>query len=281
MENIKSPYERQRKHRLLLQAAVAALVTILYIAPILWMIVTAFKVPNQAFTQTPTWFFIPTLENFRAVLAGGSFTSNLMNSLIVSSFSTLGALALGSGIAYPLARFRVPGKRQIASWILSLRIIPPIVVIVPLFIMLSGVGLQGTLWSLILLYTYMNLPLSVWLLRGFFADMPVAIEEAARVDGASGLRIFFQITVPITIPGIVATGLLAFIFSWNEFLFANILTGAFNGTAPVGLTEYVTPVGIKWTEIMAAGTLVVIPVWIAALATQRYLVRGLSMGAVK
>lgn len=259
----------------------AAGITFLYLCPILWMIATAFKVPNQAFTETPTWFFTPTLENFQAVLSGGSFGAYLGNSLIVAILSTLCALALGSGIAYPLARYAVPGKRQLASWILSLRIIPPIVVIVPLFVMLSGAGLKGTIWSLVLLYTYMNLPLSVWLLRGFFADMPVEVEEAARVDGASGLRIFFQITVPLTMPGIVATGLLAFIFAWNEFLFANVLTGAYNKTAPVGLTEYVTPVSVKWTEIMAAGTLVVIPVWVAAVAAQRYLVRGLSMGAVK
>lgn len=270
-----------QRRRKLLHTVAASTVTFLFLFPILWMIATAFKVPNQAFTETPTWFFTPTLENFREVLAGGSFGAYLGNSLIVASLSTLCALALGSGIAYPLARYPVPGKRQLVSWILSLRIIPPIVVIVPLFVMLSGIGLKGTIWSLVLLYTYMNLPLSVWLLRGFFADMPVEIEEAARVDGAGALRIFLQITVPLTIPGIVATGLLAFIFSWNEFLFANVLTGAYNKTAPVGLTEYVTPVSVKWTQIMAAGTLVVVPVWVAALATQRYLVRGLSMGAVK
>ena len=272
--------EADRRRRLL-KTGVVSVITLLYLFPILWMIATAFKVPNQAFAEAPTWFFTPTLDNFRQVLAGGSFGAYLGNSLIVASTSTLLALILGSGIAYPLARYSVPGKRQLASWILSLRIIPPIVVIVPLFVLLSGVGLKGTIWSLVLLYTYMNLPLSVWLLRGFFADMPVEIEEAARVDGASGLRIFLQITMPLTAPGLVATGLLAFIFAWNEFLFANVLTGAYNKTAPVGLTEYVTPVSVKWTEIMAAGTLVVIPVWIAALVTQRYLVRGLSMGAVK
>ncbi|MGH3088082.1 MAG: carbohydrate ABC transporter permease [Rubrobacteraceae bacterium] len=274
------PQQRVRRGRTLVPT-VAILITLLYVVPLLWMVLTAFKTPNQAFTQTPTWIFIPTLQNFGKVLAGGVFSGYLLNSLFVASVSTLGALALGSGIAYPLARVRVPGKRQLAMWILSLRIIPPIVVVVPLFLMLSGVGLQGTMWSLVLLYTYMNLPLTVWLLRGFFAEMPVEIEEAARVDGASGLRVFVQITIPLTMPGIVATGLLAFIFAWNEFLFANILSGAFNQTAPIGLTEYVTPVGVRWTEIMAAGAIVVIPVWVAALSVQRYLVRGLSMGAVK
>ena len=272
---------RRGQNGVLLQAIVAGLVTLIYLGPILWMVTTAFKVPNQAFTRTPTLIFQPTLDNFREVLAGGSFTGYLFNSIIVASLSTILALILGSGVAYPLARFRVPGGRQLASWVLSLRILPPIVIVVPLFILFTGVGARGTLWALILLYTFMNLPLTVWLLRGFYADMPVEVEEAARVDGASALRTFVQITVPLTAPGIAATALLAFIFAWNEFLFANILTGAANKTSPVGLTEYVTPVSVKWTEIMAAGTLVVMPVWVAALAAQRYLVRGLSMGAVK
>ena len=127
----------------------------------------------------------------------------------------------------------------------------------------------------------MNLPLTVWLLRGFFADMPREIEEASFVDGASRLRTFVGVTLPLTAPGLIATGLLCFIFAWNEFLFANILTGADTHTAPVGLTEYVTPVSVEWNKIMAAGTLVVLPVWIGALSVQRFLVRGLTLGAVK
>lgn len=277
----KSSKQLKDQRRTLVQATLAILITLLYIAPLMWMVTTAFKTRNQAFTEVPTWVFTPTLQNFAEVLIGGTFSSYLFNSIFVASVSTLGALALGSGIAYPLARIQIPGKRQLAFWILSLRMIPPIVVVVPLFLMLSGVGLQGTVWSLILLYIFMNMPLTVWLLMGFFRDMPTEVEEAARVDGASSLRVFVQITVPLTMPGIVATGLLAFIFAWNEFLFANVLSGAFNQTAPVGLTEYITPVGVGWTEIMAAGTLIAIPVWIIALSVQRYLVRGLSMGAVK
>ena len=119
---------------------------------------------------------------------------------------------------------------------------------------------------MIILYTYMNLPLTVWLLRGFFADIPVEIEEAAYVDGASRLRTFFGVTLPLALPGVISTALLAFIFAWNEFLFANVLTGASTRTAPVSLTEYVNPVSVEWNNIMAAGTLVVLPVWIFALS---------------
>ncbi|MDQ1698125.1 MAG: multiple sugar transport system permease protein [Frankiaceae bacterium] len=273
---------RQRQRRLtVVRGVVAGVMTLLFMGPILWMISTAFKVGNQAFSATPTIFFAPTFDNFRSVFVKSQFGSALATSIFTATSSTILALLLGAGIAYPLARRRVRGQQHLAFWILSLRIVPPIVVIIPLFLMLRNVGLTGSVWSLVVIYTYMNLPLTVWLLRGFFADLPVEIEEASFVDGASRLRSFFGITLPLALPGVVATALLAFIFAWNEFLFANILTGANTRTAPVGLTEYVTPVSVEWTNIMAAGTLVVLPVWIGALAAQRYLVRGLTLGAVK
>lgn len=277
------PRRRRRQARRLvwLQIVAALFVTLLFLGPIVWMISTGFKATVEAFTGTPTWFFSPTLDNFRKVISGGNFLRPLWQSVLAASVSTIGALVLGTGIAYPLARHRVRGKQHLAFWILSLRIIPPIVTVVPVFLMMRSLGLAGSIWSLAILYTYINLPLTVWLLRGFYADVPIEIEEAAHVDGASRLRVFFEHTLRLAAPGIVATALLAFIFAWNEYLFANILTNASNQTLPVSLNAYVTPVSILWTQIMAAGTLVVIPVWIAALVAQRYLVRGLTMGAVK
>jgi ABC-type glycerol-3-phosphate transport system permease component len=273
---------RQRQRRLTAARALAAAVlTLLFLGPILWMVSTAFKVGNDAFSATPKIFVSPTFDNFRSVFSKSQFGSALATSIFTATSSTILALLLGAGIAYPLARRRVRGQQHLAFWILSLRIVPPIVVIIPLFLLLRDVGLTGSVWSLVVIYTYMNLPLTVWLLRGFFADLPAEIEEASFVDGASRLRSFFGITLPLALPGVVATALLAFIFAWNEFLFANILTGANTRTAPVGLTEYVTPVSVEWTNIMAAGTLVVLPVWLGALAAQRYLVRGLTLGAVK
>jgi ABC-type glycerol-3-phosphate transport system permease component len=263
------------------QAAAALLATLLFIAPILWMISTALKTGNQAFSATPQIFVRPTFENFEHVFAGSSFGAALLTSTFTATVSTLAALILGAGIAYPLARRPGATQQQVAFWVLSLRILPPIVVIIPLFLLFRSIGLTGSLWSLIILYTYMNLPLTVWLLRGFFADIPVEIEEAAYVDGASRFRTFFGVTLPLALPGVISTALLAFIFAWNEFLFANVLTGASTRTAPVSLTEYVNPVSVEWNNIMAAGTLVVLPVWIFALSVQRYLVRGMTMGAVK
>lgn len=259
----------------------ALLVTLVFFAPIYWMVLTAFKTGNEAFSSVPTLFAWPSLDNFQLVFTQNNFGLALGTSLFVASLSTVLCLIIGAGVAYPLARVAIRGQKHLAFWILSLRIIPPIAVIIPLFLLLRTVGLTGSIWSLVIVYTFMNLPLTIWLLRGFFSDLPQEIEEASFVDGAGRFRTFIDITLPLTVPGLIATGLLCFIFAWNEFLFANILTGAATRTAPVGLTEYVTPVSVEWSKIMAAGTLVVLPVWIGALAVQRYLVRGLTLGAVK
>lgn len=259
----------------------ALIVTLVFFAPIYWMALTAFKTGNEAFSAIPTLFARPNLDNFQLVFTQNNFGLALGTSLFVASLSTLFCLIIGASVAYPLARVRIRGQKHLAFWILSLRVIPPIAAIIPLFLLLRTVGLTGSIWSLVIVYTFMNLPLTIWLLRGFFSDLPQEIEEASFVDGAGRFRTFVDITMPLTIPGIIATGLLCFIFAWNEFLFANILTGAATRTAPVGLTEYVTPVSVEWNKIMAAGTLVVLPVWIGALAVQRYLVRGLTLGAVK
>ncbi|BAU33393.1 carbohydrate ABC transporter permease [Microcella alkaliphila] len=261
--------------------AIAISATMVFIAPILWMVTTAFKTGNQAFSADVQWFFIPTLDNFARVLTGSNFSFALVNSLQVSIFSSFIAIVLASGIAYPLARFDIRGKAGIAGTILSFRIIPPIVTIIPLFLVMRTIGLNGTLASIIILHVFMNLPLAVWLLRGFFEDVPKEIEEAAHIDGLGHVQTFVRIVVPLAMPGIAATALLCFVFSWNEFLFASILSSAGSQTVTVALTQYVTPVGTQWTQIMAAGTLVAIPVWIAALSAQKYLVRGLTFGAVK
>ena len=260
---------------------IAAIATAVFIAPVLWMVATAFKTSNQAFSQDPVFFFTPTLTNFSDVVGGSKFGYALINSIQVSGISAFLAVLLGSGIAYPMARFSFKGKHQLSSWILSLRIVPPIVTIIPLFLMMRTVGLTGTLLSIIMLHTFMNLPLAVWLLRGFYAEVPKEIEEAAAIDGLGRLSTFLRIALPLAMPGVASTALLSFVFSWNEFLFANILSGANTRTATVALTEFVTPVGTEWTRIMAAGTIVALPVWIAALAAQKYLVRGLTLGAVK
>lgn len=274
-------YRNKKSGATAARMVIAVGATAVAIAPIYWMISTAFKTGNQAFAANPVLIFVPTLENFRQVLGGSDFGYAVLNSLQVSILSSLFAVVLGSGIAYPLARFPRRGDKHLKTWIISLRIVPPIVTIIPLFLMMQTVGLNGTLVSIIILHTLMNLPLAVWLLQGFYADVPKEIEESAHIDGLGHLGSFVRIVLPLAMPGVVSTALLSFVFSWNEFLFANILSSANARTATVALTEFTTPVGTDWTRIMAAGVVVAIPVWIAALAAQKYLVRGLSFGAVK
>ena len=272
-----------RKPRALdhLRLLLGLLVTLLFIFPVVWMIATGFKTGNQAFSNSTSFFFKPSLDNYREVLFKSDFKSAIMTSLRAVSISVVLTVLLASGIAYPMARYPSKGMNRLSSWIISLRIVPPIVTIIPLFLLLRTIKLTGSIWSLVLVYTFMNMPLAVWLLRGFFKEVPREIEEAAEIDGLNSRGIFFKIVLPLSAPGVVATALLSFVFAWNDFLFANILSGATTRTATVGLTEFVTPVGTAWTTIMAAGTLVVIPVWIAALFAQKYLVRGLTMGSVK
>lgn len=276
-----APVRRSRNGLTAVRATIAGIFTLLFIGPILWMITTAFKTGNQAFSTEIQWFFAPTLSNFESVLQGTSFGHALINSLQVSIISSIVALLLASGIAYPIARFDFKGRSGLAGVILSLRIVPPIVTIIPLFLLLQSVGLNGSLLAIIILHVFMNLPLAVWLLRGFYEDVPKELEEAAQLDGLGHMSTFFRIVLPLAAPGVAATGLLCFVFSWNEFLFANILSNATSQTVTVSLTQYVTPVGTQWTQIMAAATLVALPVWLAALAAQKYLVRGLTLGAVK
>jgi multiple sugar transport system permease protein len=258
---------------------VAALVFFLF--PVAWMVLTSFKHRVDAFTSIPMFLFQPTLENYKDVLIDRGFLGYLLNSIFTGGVATLLTLVLGVMVAYPLARYELRGGSQITSWILSLRIIPPIVAVVPLYIFFSRIGLVDTYAGLIIMYTFMNLPLVIWMLRGFFADIPRELEEAALVDGASPPGTFFRVVLPLVTPGLISAGMLAFIFCWNEFLFANVLTAANVRTAPVGLTEYATPVSVLWTQIMAAGTVVVLPVVVVGVFIQRYLVRGLTMGAVK
>ncbi len=276
-----APRRRRRSRSTAVRMALAIAATVFFVAPIYWMVATAFKTGNQAFAAHPVLIFTPTLENFRQVLTGSAFGYAVINSIQVSVLSSLFAVALGSGIAYPLARFPFRGDKHVRTWIISLRIVPPVVTIIPLFLMMRAVGLTGTLTSIIILHTFMNLPLAVWLLQGFYADVPKEIEEAAHIDGLGPLGSFLRIVLPLAMPGVASTLLLSFVFSWNEFLFANILSGANTRTATVALTEFTTPVGTDWVRIMAAGVVVAVPVWLAALAAQKYLVRGLSLGAVK
>ncbi|PZE21070.1 carbohydrate ABC transporter permease [Paenibacillus xerothermodurans] len=264
-----------------LQLIIVLLAMVVFVFPIFWMILTSLKTQNDAFTAVPKWIFSVTFDNYKTVLFDRNFMAYLMNSFYVSLVSTLFAVLLGCGVAYPFARYGLRGTKDVLTWILTLRIVPPIVSITPIYLLFSKFNMLDSYTALILMYTFMNLPLAIWLLYGFFKDVPGELEESALVDGCNRFTAFFRVIFPVVAPGLISAGLLSFIFAWNEFLFANILSGPNVRTAPVGLNEYATPVSVLWGQIAAAGTMIIVPIAVITIALQRKMVRGLTMGAVK
>ncbi len=267
-------------------AAVLLLLALVFsLLPVYWLATISLKEEVDQFAVPPKWVsFSPTSSHFREILLVQAFGGYLWNSTLVAAASTLLAVALGSLAAYGLARFRLPGDlhERLSFWIISTRMFPPIVSIVPLFLLMNRVDLLNTRLSLVLIYTAFNLPLVVWMMRGFFAEVPVEMEEAALVDGMTRLGAFLRVVVPVAAPGLAATTVFCLIFSWNEFLFALVLTQTDRAmTLPVGIAAQVTQYEIKWGAMSAAGVLAMIPILVFAFAVQRYLVRGLSLGAVK
>jgi len=248
--------------------------------PIAWAISTSFKTIAEYYTYPPVWIpRMPTLNNYKYIIytAGLGY---LKNSLIVASLNTLLVLGLSIPAAYGIARFGIGGG-NLSFWILSQRMFPPIAVIIPLFLLLKRLGLIDTYAGLIIVYCTFNIAFSVWLLTGFFEEFPRDIEEAAMVDGCSRGGALLRIVIPLVAPGIVVTAIFCFIFAWNEFMFALILTRETAKTVTVQLSAFQSPTKILWGEMSALIVIAIIPILVMTLAVQKYLVRGLTLGAVK
>jgi len=261
---------------------VAVLVILLIIlTPYIWLILTSFKDRVDAFAIPPKVLFSPTLENYQVAFGQKGFTQNLINSAAVASLSTVLALVLGVPAAYGLARFKMRGNRGIMMALLAGRMLPAIVLALPLFILFSGASLIDTYPALVLAYLTFNLPFTVWMMRGFFLAIPVEIDEAAIMDGCSYIGAFFRVVLPLTLGGLAATAIFCVINSWNEFLFALILTGRHTATLPVAIPQLLPPYGTYWGQIAAVGTVTTIPVLLFAFLAQKYLVRGMTGGAIQ
>jgi len=276
---------RLNRMRTILKYMLALLALLLALAPVYWMLTISLKHEVDQFAVPPKWFsFSPTLEHYSDAFLGRSFGQYLANSLIVALGSTACALVLGTLAAYSLARFRLPRRldQKLALWILSTRMMPAIVTAVPLFLIMRDLRLVNTRVSLVIVYTAFNLPFVVWMMRGFFVEVPRDLEEAAMVDGDSRLGAFRRIVLPLVTPGLAATAVFCLVVSWNEFLFALVMTQTDDAmTLPVGIAGRVTQYGIKWGAMSAASIVAIVPILTFALAVQKYLVRGLSLGAVK
>ena len=258
---------------------------IIAIAPVYWMLTISLKTEVDQFAVPPRWIgFAPTLAHYYDAFFARSFGRYLVTSLTVATLSTICAVTLGTLAAYGLARFKLRAglDRRLSMWILSTRMFPPIVTAVPLFLMMRDLRLLNTITALVIVYTALNLPFVVWMMRGFFRELPKELEEAAMVDGDSRLGALRRVILPLVTPGLAATAVFCLIVSWNEFLLGLVLTQTdASMTLPVGIAGRVTQYEIKWGVMSAAGVVAMIPILVFAMAVQKYLVRGLSLGAVK
>lgn len=262
-------------------AVVAWLVGLLAFFPVLWMVLTGFKSEAAAVDLPPKLIFMPTLENYRKILDAGDFMPFFRNSAVASLTSTLFVMLLAVPAAYALALRPTKKAKDVLFFFISTKFLPPAGVIVPLYIIYREAELLGTMRGLIILYTAMNLPIAVWMLRSFFEEIPRDILDAARVDGAGLFREMTQIVLPMVLPGLAATIFLSIIFAWNEFFFAVSLAAAGTATVPIFLVKFVTSRGLFWATLAATSTMAVLPILLLGWVAQRQLVRGLSMGAVK
>jgi multiple sugar transport system permease protein len=272
---------RKRPVRTALQYLAAITAALFFGFPILWTVLTAIKPVDLIPRVPPIWIFQPTLDHFRVIFSEKGLLDSLLNSLIVASASTALALLVGVPAAYAFARFRFRGKEQLAFFFLSARMTPAIAVVLPFFLISRDLGLLDTHLILILAYTTFNFGFVVWLLRGFFAEVPPEIDEAALVDGCSRAGAFVRVVLPLAAPGIAAAAIICFIFAWNEFLFALVLTSLNAKTLPVAAAGFVTDRLVLWGNLCATAVVIFVPVMIFAAVARKHLVRGMTMGAVK
>jgi multiple sugar transport system permease protein len=265
---------------LALRYVAAILVTLVFLFPIYWLFIISMKTPEEIFAFPPVWWPESIqFANFRVLFKDGD-AQTVLNSFIVASISTVFAMALGTMCAYSIARFRTGGN-LFSDWILSNRMIPPIVIVFPIFLLFVMFGWVDTFHGLIVLYTAFNLPYVIWMMRGYIQDIPIELEESALVDGCSRWQVFRKVVWPMARAGLFATAVFTFVFAWNEFIFALVLTRNNVTTFPVQVTHYFGGQSNFWAKIAAMSVLGTVPIFIAVALLQRYLVRGLSLGAVK
>jgi multiple sugar transport system permease protein len=271
--------DHARRDRRLLHVLVVVLV-VLVMFPFLWLLMMSFKTDADIFAWPPKVLFAPTTANYLA-LWGGNFPRSFANSAIASGVSTLLAMLVGVPGAYALSRAVMRAEKSLSLLILASRMAPPIAFTIPYFLVYRHLELLDTLTGLIIIYLTFNLSLVVWLMRSFFDATPRSLEEAAWIDGASLWQAFVRIVLPLSGPGLAATAILCFLYSWNDFFFALILTRTEAMTAPVAVVNFMNYEGWEWGKIAAGGTMVMLPVLFFSILVRRFLVHGLTAGAIK
>lgn len=256
-------------------------ILIFFMFPIVWLLSTSFKNFVDAFAIPPKIIFQPTLDNYRSVFNNGDFLKYLINSIVISFGSTFICMLLGVPAAYAIAAFEFKKKHDLTLFILTTRIAPPIMSLLPLFIIFNRLDLVGSRIPLIIMYVLMNLPLVIWILPVYFREIPNELRESSIIDGCTEWEVFYRIMLPLTKAGISATSILCIIQAWNEFLFALVLSGKDSQTLPVAITSFMTFQGTQWGPLSAAGTIIMVPMIVFAFIIQRNFVKGMTLGAVK
>jgi multiple sugar transport system permease protein len=268
----------------------SAVLGFLYFIPVIWMLLAAIKSRQDALATPPKLFFTPTFEHFTSLFTGfedgkqvfpSGFQYYIMNSVLISGISVLLALGVGLLAAYGFARMPVRGTHWLMFYTLALRMIPPLTTIIPLYVIFSKLGMGGTYPEIILVYTAFNLPFAIWMLRSFLVELPRAAEEAAWLDGTSRLMILWKVCLPQLRGGLAATAIIAFVFTWNDFLFSQILTGQDTRTIPIAMLRVLgADFGTDWGLFAAAGAIYLAPVLLVAFFLQNQLLRGATFGTV-
>ena len=266
----------------ILKQALIILVTLISLMPFLWIVMSAFKDRMDIMSPTLKLFFKPTLSNFKEAFGStGGFSLYLRNSLIIAISNIVLCLITGVPAAYSFSRYYIMGAKHLFFYVLTTRMCPGIAIALPLYVLFNKLNLLGTIPGIILAHSTFNLALVIYLMKSLFDAIPKEVDRAALVDGYSEWQVFTRVILPIAKPSIMATAFLAFIYSWNEFLFAMLLGGQTARTLPASFPGLVTALGTYWGQLCAAATVVAIPVIILALFVQKYLVQGLTLGAVK
>lgn len=260
---------------------VLIVVCLVNFVPYLWVVMTGFMDGASASSATPAWFFTPSLEAFHYLIVEKGIMKNFFNSVIVSLASTFFSVTIGMFCAYALARYDFTGRDDVSFWVLTNRMMPPVAVLIPIFVTFQTAGLLDTLPGLIILYTAMQLPFVVWMLTGYFRDIPRRYEESAMVDGDTWFAAFRKVTLPLMMPSITATSIFVMILSWNEFAFATFLTSTQAKTMPPAIMAYSIGADIRWNVLGAAVVLITAPLILFVLLLQRQLISGLSQGVVR
>jgi multiple sugar transport system permease protein len=274
------PFMRRPGTVLALRYAAAILLTLFFVFPVYWLFIISFKTPDEIFAFPPVWYPKSIqFANYRVLFKDGD-AETVWNSLVLAGVSTVIAMVLGTICAYSLVRFKTGGE-NLAVWIISQRMMPPIAIVFPIFLLYVFFGWVDSFHGLIILYTAFSLPYVIWMMRGYIEDLPLELEESALVDGCTRWEVLWKVVFPMVRSGLFATAVFTFVFAWNDFLFALVLTRTEVVTYTVQVTHYFGGQSNFWAKIAAMSVLGTIPVFFAVATLQRYLVRGISMGAVK